>query len=1078
MGMIGRTIAGRVGRGVGGAFVVLAGVVLLGGWLIVSGTGSAREGTPAARPNGDHQALSSLPGAARAPISAALGAEDSAYRVVGFIARNPAQRLSARFGPSNVAIGTGQTRLTIGLRAVGRPHALRALGTPIESVDRNRVNYALGPVREWWANGPLGLEQGFEVARPPAGRGPLTLALAMPGATQLGRGMLALPGGLRYAGLSARDASGRTLPAWFAVRAGRVLIAVDDRGARYPVRVDPFVQGPTLKPSDGVGGDQFGYSVAVSGNTIAVGAPDHSVSTARQGTVYVFVKGSSGWQQAAELVASDPDDASDELGWSVAISGNTIVAGAPFHNESGGEGGLAGSVYVYVEPAGGWSGTIAAPSMAGTAELTMSDATVADHLGASVAITGSTVVAGAPEHIVGSNRQGAVYVFNEPSGGWAGTIAAPSTAGTAELTAADGAQGDELGTSVAITPTFSREGEGATIAAGAPGKTVAGFGGAGLVYLWSERLSFPFGWAQGTELSASDGRGSDDLGTSVAISGNTVLAGAPGHLVTFDCGTGCTHTEEGAAYVWVNPSGTSANQTTELWMSDGNESDLFGSTVALEGNTAVVGTFNNPRDYVFIEPSAGWTVPSYFQTFELTTSAGAGASVGLDGNTIVAGANPGIDSKKAGAAVVFTRSLPAISISSPANNATYGEGESLDAEYSCTAPSGATVTQCSGPVADGAPISTSTPGTYSFTVTADDSDGASNSRTVDYTIAEPQVTKLSPPAGPTAGGNTVKIYGTGFAPGATVDFGTVPSSSVTYETVHELSVVAPAGAIGTVDVTVTSPGGGATSTTSSADEYTYDPAPTVTAVSPDSGPAAGGTSVTIAGTGFVSGARVNFGAVAASSVTFVSSTELSAVAPAEAADLVGIHVITPGGVSTSSSADYYVFGPPTITSINPEAGPISGGNTVTIKGTGFVSDAHVSFGSSPASSVTYVGPTELTAVAPAEAAGTADIQVTTGGGTNATSSADQYLFGAPSLTGVSPTSGPVAGGNTVTITGTGFVADARVIFGSTAAGSVTHVSPTELTAVAPAESAGTVNVRVDTGAGASPASSADRYTFS
>jgi hypothetical protein len=296
--------------------------------------------------------------------------------------------------------------------------------------------------------------------------------------------------------------------------------------------------------------------------------------------------------------------------------------------------------------------------------------------------------------------------------------------------------------------------------------------------------------------------------------------------------------------------------------------------------------------------------------------------------------------------------------------------------------------------------------------------------------------------------------------------------------VHELSVVAPAGAVGTVDVTVTSPGGGATSTTSSADEYTYDPAPTVTAVSPDSGPAAGGTSVTIAGTGFVSGARVNFGAVAASSVTFVSSTELTAVAPAEAAGLVGIRVITPGGVSTSSSADYYVFGPPTVTSVNPEAGRVSGGNTVTLSGTGFVSHAQVSFGSRPASSVTYVGPTELKAVAPAEATGTVNIHVTTGGGTNATSSADQYLFGAPSVTGVSPTSGPVAGGNTVTITGTGFVGDARVIFGSNAATSMTYKSQTRLTAVAPAESTGTVNVRVDTGAGASPISSADRYTFS
>jgi hypothetical protein len=166
---------------------------------------------------------------------------------------------------------------------------------------------------------------------------------------------------------------------------------------------------------------------------------------------------------------------------------------------------------------------------------------------------------------------------------------------------------------------------------------------------------------------------------------------------------------------------------------------------------------------------------------------------------------------------------------------------------------------------------------------------------------------VSPAAGPINGGNTVKITGSDFAQGATVDFGSAASPTVTYVSAKQLKAVVPAGSAGVVDVTVTSPDGSATSPISSADEYTYDPVPTVTGVSPDNGSTSGGNTVTVTGTGFVPGSIVLFGSVAASSVTYESSTELLVVAPSAAAGRVNVFVRTPGGKSAASSADRYTF---------------------------------------------------------------------------------------------------------------------------------------------------------------------------
>ena len=188
-----------------------------------------------------------------------------------------------------------------------------------------------------------------------------------------------------------------------------------------------------------------------------------------------------------------------------------------------------GSAYVFVEPGGGWaSGTE-------RARLIASDGLVADRLGSSVAVSGDTVVAGVPGDELDPNATPAsAYVFVEPGGGWV------SGTETAKLTASDGAWFDRLGYSVAVS--------GDTVVVGAPRDNVAPFTDQGSAYVFVEPGG---GWASGTEtakLTASDGGPIDLFGSSVGVSGDTVVVGAPRDNVA-------PNADEGSAYVFVEPGG-------------------------------------------------------------------------------------------------------------------------------------------------------------------------------------------------------------------------------------------------------------------------------------------------------------------------------------------------------------------------------------------------------------------------------------------------------------------------------------------------------------------------------------------
>jgi len=368
-------------------------------------------------------------------------------------------------------------------------------------------------------------------------------------------------------------------------------------------------------------------------------------------------------------------------------------------------------------------------------------------------------------------------------------------------------------------------------------------------------------------------------------------------------------------------------------------------------------------------------------------------------------------------------------------------------------------------------------GTIDVTVTSPGGTSATSSLDFYTYDARPTVSSVSPMAGPTTGGNTVTINGTNFLAGAGVSFGGTASASITFVSATQLKAVAPAHAAGTVDVTVTTPGG--TSAIVAGDHYVYDARPTVSSLSPVAGPIAGGNTVTINGKNFLAGAGVKFGATASASVTFVSATQLKAVAPAHAAGTVDVTVTTPGGTSAASAADHYTYDArPTMTSLSPKAGPIAGGTSVTINGTNFLAGAGVKFGATASATVTFVSATQLKAVAPAHAAGTVDVTVTTPGGTSAVVAADHYTYDArPTVSSLSPVAGPTAGGTTVTINGTNFLAGAGVKFGATASAAVTFVSATQLKAVAPAHAAGTVDVTVTTPGGTSAIVVGDHYAY-
>jgi alpha-tubulin suppressor-like RCC1 family protein len=239
-----------------------------------------------------------------------------------------------------------------------------------------------------------------------------------------------------------------------------------------------------------------------------------------------------------------------------------------------------------------------------------------------------------------------------------------------------------------------------------------------------------------------------------------------------------------------------------------------------------------------------------------------------------------------------------------------------------------------------------------------------------------------------------------------------------------------------------------------------EPMPAVSAVSPAAGPTTGGTSVTITGSSLEGASAVKFGSTAASSFTVNSATSITATAPA-GSGTVDVTVTTPAGTSSKSAVDRYTYAKaPTVTALKPKTGPVPGGTTVVITGTELSGATSVTFGGESAT-FKITSSTSITATAPAAAgAGIVDVQVTTPGGSSTLSTKDHYTY-APAVESVAPSTGPAAGGTTVTVTGTGFAPGSTATvfkFGARKATAVSCASATTCTMTTPLGAAGTVDV--------------------
>lgn len=264
-----------------------------------------------------------------------------------------------------------------------------------------------------------------------------------------------------------------------------------------------------LKQSDltvpgGAVGDNLGDSVAVSGNTVVAGAYDRTVGThSKQGAVYVFARPTTGWRSVtptATLTAGD-GQAGDLFGYSVAISGRTIVVGSVAH--AVGSTLYQGTVYVFTEPTTGWK-TTSHP----TAELTVSDGVSGDELGSAVAISGDTIVAGAPRE--GPSFNGEAYLFTKPASGW------KTKTQTARLTISAGSNPDDFfGGEVAVS--------GNTVVVSDYGR----YNRAGRAYLYLKPASGP--WIDTAETSILNGSDTAnyEFGAGIAVAGDTVVVVSP-----------------------------------------------------------------------------------------------------------------------------------------------------------------------------------------------------------------------------------------------------------------------------------------------------------------------------------------------------------------------------------------------------------------------------------------------------------------------------------------------------------------------------------------------------------------------
>ncbi len=403
----------------------------------------------------------------------------------------------------------------------------------------------------------------------------------------------------------------------------------DDRGS-YSGSVYVFVRSGSawtqqrkLTAGDGAAYDYFGRSVSIESNTVVVGAHGNDDSGYTSGSAYVFVRSGSIWTQQEKLSA--PDGAAwDHFGYSVSVSKDTVIVGAHEDDDDGED---SGSAHVYVRSGTDWNHE---------AKLTSTNAAAGDYFGHSVSVADDTVVVGAYGDDDNGSESGSAYVFVRSGTNWN-----PE----AKLVAGDGASYDYFGHSVAVAAD--------TVVVGVYRDDDTGEdSGSASVFTRNGGI-----WGRQQKLTGGDAAAGDYFGGSVSISGDTALVGAYGD----DDGRG---EDSGSAYVFIHTGGV-WNLQQKLTAGDGADSDWFGSSVSLSGDTALIGargddvgsTNGQGSAYVFTRTGGVWNLQQKLTASDGAYGDGFGKAVSLDGDAAVIGA--WLDTTRTttahGSAYVFTR---------------------------------------------------------------------------------------------------------------------------------------------------------------------------------------------------------------------------------------------------------------------------------------------------------------------------------------------------------------------------------------------------------------------------------------
>lgn len=283
----------------------------------------------------------------------------------------------------------------------------------------------------------------------------------------------------------------------------------------------------------------------------------------------------------------------------------------------------------------------------------------------------------------------------------------------------------------------------------------------------------------------------------------------------------------------------------------------------------------------------------------------------------------------------------------------------------------------------------------------------------------PTISMVTPAFGSSLGGTTVTITGTQFVSGMSVYFGDASATGVTVDSLTQITCTSPAGGSGAVDLIVVNPDGNIAVET---DGFEYEGMPSVTSVFPGAGDVAGGTAITITGSGFEPGASVTIGGSSAA-IGAVTSTTISCTSPPGVVGAQTVRVSNPLGLfDQSATYTYLATADPTITSITPTSGSTAGATEVVLTGTGFQSGLSVLVGGVAATQVVVESATSLVARTPPHAAGTVNVQVLNPDSSGATLAAS-FTYTAPasggggggggcgSAIGLPPGSSPLIGGS-------------------------------------------------------------------